>query len=82
MAKEDQIEMDGEVIPESYVEGKNFAFLKKDAQLLGTKRKFAKYGESGMEFSDLLPYLSGCADDLLMIRSMTSEEFNHHPGQL
>ena len=31
---------------------------------------------------DLLPNLGSCADDLLMVRSLHSEEFNHHPGQL
>src|SRR5690606_3316647 len=32
-------ELDGQVIPESYVANKRFAFLKKDAKLLGTRRK-------------------------------------------
>src|SRR5436190_4355612 len=40
-------EMDGQVIPESYVKNKRFAFIKGDAKLLGTKRKFVKCGESG-----------------------------------
>ena len=35
-----------------------------------------------MEFSDFLPHLGSCADDMLMVRSLHSEEFNHHPGQL
>ena len=35
-----------------------------------------------MEFSDWLPNLGSVADDLLMVRSLHSEEFNHHPGQL
>src|SRR5262249_35616964 len=41
-----------------------------------------KYGRCGMDFSDLLPHLSGRADDLCLIRSMHTEAFNHHPGQL
>ena len=76
-------ERNGQSLPKEVLDRARFAFIEPDsATLLGTKRKFSKYGESGMEFSDLLPHLSGCADDLLMIRSMTSEEFNHHPGQL
>ena len=76
-------ERNGQSLPKEVLDRARFAFIQPDsATLLGTKRKFSKYGESGMEFSDLLPHLSGCADDLLMIRSMTSEEFNHHPGQL
>ena len=35
-----------------------------------------------MDFSDFLPNIATCADDILMIRSMQSEQFNHHPGQL
>jgi len=75
-------EMDGEVIPESYVEGKNFAFLKKDAQLLGTKRKFQKWGESGQEMSELLPNLGELADKIAIIRSMKTDVFNHGPAKL
>ncbi len=75
-------EMDGEVIPESYVEGKNFAFLKKDAQLLGTKRKFQKWGDSGQEMSELLPHLSELADKIAIIRSMKTDVFNHGPAKL
>jgi len=76
-------ELDGKALPKEVWENSRFAFIKPDsAVVLGSPRKFAPYGECGMEFSDLLPYLSGCADDLLMVRSMFSEEFNHHPGQL
>jgi hypothetical protein len=49
---------------------------------MGSPRKFARYGECGMEFSDYLPHLSQCADDICMVRSMHTEAFNHHPGQL
>src|SRR4029078_9540751 len=55
---------------------------KDSATILGSNRKFAKYGRSGMEFSDLLPNISGLADDICMIRSMHTDQFNHHPGQL
>ena len=37
-------ELDGQVIPESFVANKRFAFIKGDAKLLGTKRKFAQHG--------------------------------------
>src|SRR5204863_312643 len=51
------VEMDGQVIPESFVAGKRFAFLKKDAKLLGTRRKFRQWGECGATISELLPHL-------------------------
>ena len=35
-----------------------------------------------MELSDFLPHLATCADDIALIRSMHTEAFNHHPGQL
>jgi hypothetical protein len=75
-------ELHGQVIPASYVENKRFAFIKKDATLLGTKRKFAKHGESGTEVSELLPHLSGIVDDIAVIRSMKTEVFNHGPAKL
>jgi uncharacterized protein (DUF1501 family) len=75
-------ELHGQRLPDSMTENVRFAFIKKTATLLGSKRSFKKYGECGMEFSDFLPHLGTCADDLLMVRSLHSEEFNHHPGQL
>ena len=76
-------EMAGQSLPKSVLDKARFAFIKPaTATLMGTKRTFKKYGQSGMEFSDLVPHLGSVADDLLMVRSMHSDEFNHHPGQL
>ncbi|PYV12979.1 MAG: sulfatase, partial [Acidobacteria bacterium] len=75
--------LDGKPLPESLTKNVRFAFIKKEsAVLLGSRRTFAKHGQSGMEFSDLLPNLARCADDLLMVRSMHTDQFNHHPAQL
>ncbi len=76
-------ELNGQPLPESMTKNVRFAFIKKEtARLMGSPRKFAKHGKSGMEFSDLLPHLATCADDLLMVRSMHTDQFNHHPAQL
>jgi hypothetical protein len=76
-------ELHGKPLPESILKDVRFAFIKKEtATLLGSKRTFTKHGESGMEFSEFLPNIATCADDLLMVRSLHSEQFNHHPGQL
>ena len=75
-------EMNGEVIPESYVKNKRFAFIKRDAKLLGTTRKFAKCGQSGAEIGDLLPHLQTVADDICLVKSMTTDVFNHGPAKL
>lgn len=76
-------EMDGKPLPDSLTKEVRFAFIKKEtAALQGCNRVFKKHGESGMEFSDLTPNLAQCADDMLMVRSMHTDQFNHHPAQL
>ncbi|MEQ1860023.1 MAG: DUF1501 domain-containing protein [Chthoniobacteraceae bacterium] len=76
-------ELNGQPLPESMTKNVRFAFIKKEsAVLMGSKRQFAKHGQSGMVFSDLLPHLATCADDLVQIRSMHTDQFNHHPAQL
>lgn len=76
-------ELNGQPLPESMTKNVRFAFIKKEsAVLMGSPRKFAPHGASGMVFSDLLPHLATCADDLLMVRSMHTDQFNHHPAQL
>jgi hypothetical protein len=73
----------GQPLPESMTRNVRFAFLQKaTARILGSPRKFTKHGGCGMELSDLLPRLATCADDLALVRSMHTEAFNHHPGQL
>ncbi|MBL9151835.1 MAG: DUF1501 domain-containing protein [Verrucomicrobiales bacterium] len=76
-------ELDGQPMPDSLLEGVKFAFTQKEsARLMGSPRSFRKYGECGMDMSDLLPHLSTCADDIALVRSMYCEQFNHLPGQL
>src|SRR5262245_16914661 len=48
--------------------------------LLPSPFKFAKHGKSGIEVSELLPHLSECVDDIVVIRSMYGEHFNHEPA--
>ena len=45
--------------------------------LLGTPFKFSKRGQSGMEFSELIPHLGTVADELCLIRSMFTDNNNH-----
>lgn len=75
-------ELDGQSVPASMLEGNRFAFISKDAALLGTKRKFQKHGHSGAEISELLPYTAKVADELAIIRTMTTDVFNHGPAKL
>ncbi len=76
-------ELDGQALPESFTKNVRFAFIQKEtARIMGSPRVFAPRGQCGMELSDYLPRLSECADDIALIRSMYTEQFNHHPGQL
>src|SRR3984885_13525922 len=58
------------------------AFTKPNAAVLASPRTFQPYGQSGIEFSDYIPHIGSCADDLCLVRSMYTDAFNHHPGQL
>src|SRR5713226_8462069 len=76
-------ELNGQKLPESMTKNVRFAFIQKDsATLLGSPHKFRRFGQCGMELSELLPRVGGCADDLALVRSMHTEAFNHHPGEL
>ena len=76
-------ELDGQPMPDSLLKDVKFAFTQKEsARLMGSPRTFQKYGECGMDMSDLLPHLSQHADDIALVRSMHCDQFNHLPGQL
>src|SRR6478735_2744365 len=76
-------ELHGQKLPESLTRNVRFAFLQKDtATVMGSPRRWSRHGECGMELSELLPHLGSVADDVCLVRSMHTEAFNHHPGQL
>jgi len=81
-AGEEYFAKNGEPLPESMRKGLRFAFIKPTAKVWASQRPFRQYGQSGMQFSDWMPHMATCADDLCMVRSMYSDQFNHHPGQL
>jgi hypothetical protein len=72
----------GQAAPASITSQLQLAFTKPNAAILASGREFKKYGQSGLEFSDWLPYTAQNADDMCVVRSMYSEAFNHHPAQL
>jgi hypothetical protein len=80
--KPELVKRNGETCPEELLKGQRFAFIQGVPKLLGTMYSFAQYGQNGAWFSTLLPHLSGIADDLTIVRSMTTEQFNHAPAQL
>jgi hypothetical protein len=68
--------------PDEFVKGKKFAFTSGTPKLMGSPRKFAQYGKSGMWMSDAIPHLHEVADDLCVINSMHTTQFNHAPAEL
>jgi Protein of unknown function (DUF1501) len=72
----------GQSLPASITKDLKLAFIKPTAAVLASPREFKKHGQSGMEFSDYLPHTAKVADELCMVRSMHTDAFNHHPGQL
>ncbi|HJP82176.1 MAG TPA: DUF1501 domain-containing protein [Fimbriimonadaceae bacterium] len=48
--------------------------------ILPAIRPFQKYGQSGMELSELIPHIGGIADEITLIRSMHTDAVNHAPG--
>lgn len=71
----------GKPVPQSFIEGKRFAFLKGTPTLLGGKRPFGKYGQCGMPLSDLLPHHRKLVDDVVWLRGMKTDVFNHGPAK-
>src|ERR1051325_6198578 len=72
----------GKPLPESMTKQVKLAFIKPNAAVLGSPRVFKPYGQCGAEYSDYIPHTASCADDICLIRSMNTDAFNHHPGQL
>ena len=75
-------EFDGQPVPKHLIEGQRFAFLRGHPSLLGTRFKFQKHGQGGVELSELLPHLATVADDIAVVKTLHTEQINHGPAQL
>jgi hypothetical protein len=73
--------LSGKQVPESFTKGKRFAFIKGDAKLLGSIRKFEQVGKCGMDISELLPHHKEVADEICWLRGMKTDVFNHGPAK-
>lgn len=73
---------DGQSLPESLSGDLELAFIRPDAKIWASPRRFHRHGGSGTAFSDLLPHTARQADDICVVRSMTTDQINHHTGQL
>ena len=72
----------GKPVPQEVVMGQQYAFIKPDAALYATEFKFARHGCCGAELSEALPHLAEVVDDIAIVKSMTTNAFNHAPAQV
>jgi hypothetical protein len=80
--KPELVKHDGENCPQEFLEGKRFAFTSGTPKLLGTRRTFKQCGAGGVWMSDAIPHLHELADEMCVIRSMNTDQFNHAPAEL
>ncbi len=72
----------GKPLPPEVIGGQKYAFIKPDAALYATEFKFSRHGQCGTEISEALPRLAEVLDDIALVKSMTTDAFNHAPGQV
>ena len=75
-------EFDGTLPPKELLEGYRAAFINPNSKLLGPKFKFSKHGQSGTMISELLPHTAEVVDDIAIVKSVSTDAFNHAPAQL
>jgi hypothetical protein len=71
--------LDGQQLPASFGEIKS-QFIKAGTPLMRSNWRFRKYGQAGIEVSDLYPHLATCVDDIAFLRSCYTESFVHAPA--
>jgi hypothetical protein len=74
--------LEGRPLPPSVIGGQRYAFIRPDAAVLGPRFRFARHGRSGAELSEMLPHLAHVADDICIVRSVHTDQFNHAPAQI
>jgi hypothetical protein len=72
-------QFNGQPIPSDIVKGERFAFIKGTPKLLASPytEQFKRCGQSGQLISPLLPHLQSVADDIAIVRSLSTTQFNH-----
>ena len=80
--KPELVKLDGKDCPESFLAGKQFAFIQGVPKMLANQFPFQQHGQSGQWISDRLPHLARHADELCVVKSLFTDQFNHGPAQL
>lgn len=76
------VKYNGQDCPEELLKGERFAFIRGTPKLMASPYKFEQVGQSGQWVSELLPHFRDIADDVAVIRTMTTDQFNHAPAQI
>ena len=76
------VEIEGKPIPPEVIGGQRYAFIRPDAAVLAPQFKFARHGQSGAEISEMLPHLATVVDEIAIIKSCRTDQFNHAPAQI
>ena len=74
--------LEGKPLPPSVIGDQRYAFIQPDAAVLGPRFKFDRHGETGTELSDAMPHLASVVDDICLIKSVHTTQFNHAPAQI
>ena len=74
--------LQGKPIPPSVIMGQRYAFIRPDAAVLGPQFSFRKHGRCGAELSEMLPHLARIVDDITIVKSVKTDQFNHAPAQI
>ena len=80
--KETLKKFDGKPVPAEVVKGQRYAFIQPNASLMASRFRFGRHGQSGAELSEMLPHLAKVADDIAIVKSMHTDQFNHAPAQI
>lgn len=80
--KPELMKLHGQDCPDSFLEGKRFAFIQGVPKMLGPVYNFRQYGQSGAYISEMLPHFTKVADDVCFLKAMYTDHFNHAPAQL
>jgi len=73
---------DGQPCPKEYLEGKRFAFIKGVPNMLGSPFTYRKHGQGGTELSQLWTHLPRVIDEIAVVKTVHTDQFNHAPAQL
>lgn len=75
--------LEGKPLPPSVIGNQRYAFIRSDAGVLGPRFKFQKVGSAGTELAaEVMPHLAKVVDELCLIRSVRTDQFNHAPAQI